>query len=292
MCVSPNTILQGDKYITVPCNRCFECIRLRKLNWTQRILSESYASDVTFFSLISYNPENYPDPDLPEKKEIQKLIKRLRVGLDRIFDVPKQFQELLGPQIDPLGLKKDSSKPIQLKYFIVSEYGEERNRLHYHAVFFLKNVDRCSFNRIFWKAYLETTWSKGFCSAFYLDYKWATYVCKYIQKSYNMMLYSRLGKSSYIDSGEFGNTDIPSFNINGRVLSAPRSWSKQILGEQKYSLYARQESLKIKTSLLSQSDKLLINEKHFIDNPDKLPPDVVDRYDPSLGISENTDFYG
>lgn len=86
MCISPISIRDpsdrsGKCYIAVPCGRCVECQRARKNKWLVRIMSELSVSDVAYFSLISYNDESYPDPDLPEKSEIQKLVKRLRALL-------------------------------------------------------------------------------------------------------------------------------------------------------------------------------------------------------------------
>lgn len=261
MCINPQTITtpKGVK-VVVSCQRCFECIRKRKLDWQIRIASEAYASDVSFFSLISYNEENLPDPDLPDKEAIQKLVKSLRMRLERNF----------------YALKKDFNKPIELKYFIVSEYGEERNRLHYHALFFLKNVDFVLCNRLFWKELLENTWSKGFCSAFDLQPCNIAYVTKYIQKDYNMLLSSRLGLASWLSgvkAEDFTSWlyEQPSFVFMGKPHVAPRSWRMKLLGRLTNNQISRNmqivRALDNHVDKIPLSDKILINEKFLSENP-------------------------
>lgn len=261
MCINPQTITtpQGVK-VVVSCQRCFECIRKRKLDWQIRIASEVYASDVSFFSLISYNDDFLPDPDLPDKGAIQRLVKSLRSRLERNF----------------FAMKKDFNKPISLKYFIVSEYGEERNRLHYHAIFMINNVDYILCNRIFWKELLENTWGKGFCSAFDLQPCNIAYVTKYIQKEYNMLLSSRLGLANWLqgvraeDFTEWLYVQ-PSFVFMGKPHIAPRSWRLKLLGKVNASLISNNIRCKNlhsnKPDKMSYTDKLLINEKFLSDNP-------------------------
>lgn len=240
---------QHGKLITFECGRCFECIRKRKLHWTIRLSSQMSASDVAFFSLISYNEENYPDPDNYEKEEIQKLIKRLRSRLERNF----------------FYMKKDFNKPITLSYFIVSEYGEEKNRLHYHALFFLDNVNECECNRVFWKSFLEETWSRGFCSAFPLDHKQITYCCKYMQKSYNMLLHSQsLGKQQYIKSAKdkLKYDELDTYPINGKHYVVPRSW-REALRSGHHNTVA---SKSIKCNMENQAPKMLLRDRITLNN--------------------------
>lgn len=280
MCISPKLLIVKGERIQVSCGKCFECIRNRKREWLQRILSEVSVSDVCFFSLISYNDDNYPSPDVADKVAIQKLIKRLRVALERNFSNGSGF------------------KP-KLKYFIVSEYGEERNRLHYHALFFVRHVDETVLPRQIWKELLEKEWGKGFCSAFYLDPKSAKYCVKYIQKQYNSMFYSRIGGDSYAFSQlgvDYNGDELPVFPINGKPFLAPRSMRIRALennfgarAEMINSIRARKLSQKPSSCVLSLEDKKLINDKHIADNADLfIPKETIPKLDNSL-ISPNTD---
>ena len=115
MCVSPNSIRVYNKIsgistvVPVPCNHCYECVRKRKLDWELRLTVESSVSAHTFFGMLTYNDECYHDQ--PDVKEIQYYIKRLRYNLNKFYP------------------------GATLKYFLVSELGELKQRLHYHVIY-------------------------------------------------------------------------------------------------------------------------------------------------------------
>lgn len=205
-------------------------------------------SDIAFFSLISYNEENYPDPDNYDKVGIQLLNKRLLTRLNREFHF----------------MAKNQDERISMRYFIVSEYGEERNRLHYHAIYFFRNVDPIEFHYVFWKSFLEETWKKGFCSAFELDHKTITYTCKYLQKSYNMMLYSKgLGKSAYAESFQAPFDDeLLTYVINGKRHVIPKSWQDDLDKPERRAIALA----KIRDDMMRSSPKLLFRDRITLNN--------------------------
>lgn len=285
MCVSPKTIKRGSQFITVSCGHCYQCIRKRKLDWEVRISSELSVSDSSFFSLISYNPENLPEPMVADKKAIQDLIRRLR----RFFDYT------YGPS-------------VKLKYFIVSEYGEMRNRLHYHAIFFIKGLD---IDRYQWKVLLEKEWGKGFCSAYNLSSNWIHYAVKYMQKSYNIMLASRLGYDAYDKSHqEFSKVECssglkdeipydmvdgyPKYYIKGKGYPLPRSWyDKKFSNPWLRSVVDRNNAI---ARSIGKTSKDYENEyerqcKFLSDNPDCAEVEKP-RYDSRKGLTLNTEFDG
>lgn len=125
MCVSPNSIQVSNKYslqkkvYSVPCGYCFECVRKRKLDWEIRLSVESSVSAHTFFGMLTYNDMFYHvDVD---RNEIAYYIKRLRYNLDKFYP------------------------GATLKYFLVSELGELKDRLHYHVLYFVSKefTDSC-----------------------------------------------------------------------------------------------------------------------------------------------------
>lgn len=250
-------MMQAGKLVTFSCGRCFECVRKRKLDWVIRLHAEMSVSDVAFFSLISYNEENYPDSGVYDIHAIQTLIKSLRMRLTRNFH----------------HMRKDVSKSIVLKYFIVSELGETLNRLHYHAVFFLSNIKEHDCTFVFWKELLENTWSKGFCSAFSLEHKTIVYTTKYIQKSYNMMLYSKgLGKNAYFDAFKdkvLSYDELDTYSINGKPHVIPRSWREELRGQQHNTIaasYVSNASLH-SSGKLSLRDRIVVNNAFQSENP-------------------------
>lgn len=119
MCISPQSTrlsryysgVGGTKVISLPCGHCYECIRKRKLGWEMRLTVESSVSAHTFFGMLTYSDVFYHQDVRP--KEISNYIKRLRYNLNRYYPGAK------------------------LKYFLVSEFGELKDRLHYHVLYFV-----------------------------------------------------------------------------------------------------------------------------------------------------------
>ena len=247
---------RNGSLVTFECGRCFECIRKRKLHWTIRLHSELSVADVAFFSLISYNEDNYPDPDNYDKVAIQKLVKRLRSRLNRNFGF----------------FRYDENRPIGLKYFIVSEYGEEKNRLHYHALFYLYNVNESDCTRIFWKSFLEETWGKGFCSAFPLDQKQITYTCKYMQKQYNMLLFSQsFGKYAFMLNApkDLPYNELDTYVLNGKHHVVPKSWREELRSSHHNTVasVAIRSEMENSNPKLSIRDRITLNNAYLRENP-------------------------
>lgn len=120
MCLSPNyKNLKGERMF-IPCGRCYECVRARKLGWEIRLNAANNWSDCSFFSLLTFDDEHYPVDDRDKAYHhdvIQHFIKRLRQRLNRFYN-----------------------SGIKLKYFVASEFGEQKDRLHFHACFFVKGM--------------------------------------------------------------------------------------------------------------------------------------------------------
>ena len=121
MCISPNSIkvpvsfkgFSAHKIVSVPCGHCYECVRKRKLDWEIRLTAESSASAHTFFGMLTYNDEFYHSD--VNRDEIAYYIKRLRYNLAKFYP------------------------GATLKYFLVSELGELKDRLHYHVLYFVSS---------------------------------------------------------------------------------------------------------------------------------------------------------
>ena len=122
MCLSPryitNRSLHWDLFqplkLQVPCGKCEECKRSNRSDWFVRSYYEWQKSqNSTFFYTLTYNNDNLPKfagIACFRKKDLQDFLKRLRFRLDKYN--------------------------VKLKYLITCEYGELRNRSHYHALFF------------------------------------------------------------------------------------------------------------------------------------------------------------
>lgn len=217
MCIAPHRKKNRlGEFVDYPCGKCFECVRKRKLDWEIRMNYALQWSDCAFFTLLSFDEEHYPENPYDKSenvKRVQDFVKRLRKRLNKDFG------------------------NVKLKYFIATEFGEERNRLHYHCCFFLKGVNitwrdfnaiihsykiynfetnesfflmhssvpkACVYLRQHPKAKLyEPVWPFGYVGNSY-NLKMCPakirYTCKYIQKQYNSKVYSRFSMSEIASS--------------------------------------------------------------------------------------------
>lgn len=99
----------------VPCGRCLECKRQRRLTWANRLMAERMYHKYASFITLTYADEWLP-PTL-QFDDLQKFWKRLR-------------KDLQGRKI---------------KYYACGEYGDKTRRPHFHAIVFgldFKGSDR------------------------------------------------------------------------------------------------------------------------------------------------------
>lgn len=122
ICLTPITVEypKGSKhYIGVPCGKCVNCLKTRANDWVFRLKQEWKVSKNAFFITLTYADECLPRSKLnglPQvcKTDVQKFFKRLR----------KNEAE----KIEKSGYK--------IRYYLVSEYGGNTHRPHYHALLF------------------------------------------------------------------------------------------------------------------------------------------------------------
>jgi hypothetical protein len=112
--------------ITVPCGKCAPCMNRIRNQWTFRLEQELKNSSTAWFITLTHAEEN--NNGNVQKETIQLFLKRLR-------------------------------KYSKFRYYIISEYGPETNRPHYHGLIFNFNASHDRFNELLWK-----TWGKGFIS--------------------------------------------------------------------------------------------------------------------------------
>lgn len=175
MCLSPVTIYNPSRnyrdgldklYLSVPCGKCEACRRKKVNDWYVRLGYDYYNllkhGGQVLFVTFTYNPESLPylntfdgafDSLCPSygevpkvnipcfsKKDVQYMLKRLRALLCE-NQLPPRYQ---------LNITEG------VKYFVVSEFGHEKKRPHYHVLFFLpKKVDTFVFQVL-----CELAWSR------------------------------------------------------------------------------------------------------------------------------------
>jgi hypothetical protein len=205
--VYEETELKGrhDKLILAPCGYCSECEAKKRSEWAFRLHWESLDHKFGWFCMLTYNAESAPwinpytgefkrgsEMDMhdltefqmfPYKRDIQTFIKRLR-----------RRQEYYH--------KKGLCENPEIRYFIVSEYGENATeRPHFHAVIF----GMTPFIRQ--QLLLYKIWKNGFVTARPLDVskgqRGFMYLTKYLYKQKKLKKhfvppYSLMSKKPYI----------------------------------------------------------------------------------------------
>lgn len=142
-------------FIAVPCGKCILCREKKRNEWACRAICESQLYDNRpFFITLTYAPEWLP-ADGVNKRDVQLFLKRLRILLER-----RGFTN-------------------KIRYFMVSEYGKNTHRAHYHGILYnlpaeLKTTDILHL--------VEDAWNLGFCYCRPCDEGSTYYSMKYMRK--------------------------------------------------------------------------------------------------------------
>ena len=106
-----NCYLYGfpDMIYIVPCGKCPDCLKAKKLAWTTRLIAENRSNEKKgmkgYFLTLTYRDSCCPSD--VKKSDLQNFLKRFRFHLDE----------------------------VGLRYFAVGEYGDHFGRPHYHMCF-------------------------------------------------------------------------------------------------------------------------------------------------------------
>lgn len=157
-----------------PCGQCEPCLVNRKRIWSHRIMLESFAHARNTFVTLTYDDKHLPMVDgIPtlDPTHTRDWLKRIR----------------------------KSYEPQRLRYFLVGEYGDEKERPHYHAVLFgyptclngqtnLVDPVCCSVCTA-----VQETWPFGSVQLLPLRDNLARYICGYVTKKMTSPTDLRLG---------------------------------------------------------------------------------------------------
>lgn len=130
--------------LVVPCGKCDNCKLEVKRQWALRMVNEARYYDNNSFVTFTYSEDN-----IPENRSLRKDAFRLFI---------KAFREKL---------RRDGKE--ELRYFAVGEYGELKDRPHYHMIMFgydFKDV-RYPVDKNVYRVvdYLQDSWKKGFVTS-------------------------------------------------------------------------------------------------------------------------------
>lgn len=107
------------KYLPVPCGHCRTCIALRQSYFIQRCQMEAFDNDIWYFTIT------YQNSMLP-----RRLVNGLSIPYPDFSDVQKMFKRI----------RKRNFFGSSFRYFVVSEYGGETHRPHFHGMIFTPKI--------------------------------------------------------------------------------------------------------------------------------------------------------
>lgn len=215
-----------DYFVNVDCGRCINCFRKYMSAWRFRLIHECLSMsreqmNRTYFATLTLEPKYYTDKKHLLKKYIRQFLEHVRY--------------------------RCGSSP---RHFIVTERGEKKNRLHFHAIFF---------DAPFKRSLLHNLWKYGFVAVRLLNEPPYTvsqsisYCTSYVTKGkkgivenvikpedYPIVLVSPGLGSSYVSKNRFihhQNVLFPmAFDLNGTVRSLPRYLRQKVFNPDELTL--------------------------------------------------------
>jgi hypothetical protein len=152
-----------EQSILVPCGQCMQCRISKQRQWATRMVHESYMHDESCFLTLTIADEHRNERHSVDQRDMQLFMKRLRKHLS----------------------------PKKIRVFYASEYGEDTDREHYHAIIFgYMPEDRENFRKndqgdmLYTSKTLEKLWGKGFITIGNFTATTADYCAKYVTKAY------------------------------------------------------------------------------------------------------------
>lgn len=151
----------SDLQQTINCGQCIGCRLERSRQWAVRCVHESKLHIMNCFITLTYDEDHYPSDHSLSVRDFQLFMKRLR----------KHFSD------------------INIRYYACGEYGEQRNRPHYHAILFgIDFSDKFLYsdgpNPTYFSPLLMKIWGKGLCVIGTVTFDSAAYVARYVTKKF------------------------------------------------------------------------------------------------------------
>lgn len=164
MCYSPVKVSKYGTDIVVPCGKCLSCQLDKDKIWSLRVASEAsqhryvYQCTLTYdnnhvpFTCVDELPPRYRNGKFPflrnfpiprcigllDKTDAQKFLKRFRINLLRLINSQINYENKQNYYKNGERNKFSyrTSKEVNIRYYLVGEYGYNFARPHYHVIFF------------------------------------------------------------------------------------------------------------------------------------------------------------
>lgn len=158
--------------MAVPCGRCPSCIRNDAQQWRVRLQQEFRLAPYSFFVTLTYSDENLPI------REVSLDGKESRV----VYDVSKRDVQLFLKRFRKFLSSRLSSEDYKARYYLVSEYGPNTFRPHYHAIIFSSFGFRDELSVEHKEVYqaIQRCWNLGYVDVSKCNQQRIAYVTKYM----------------------------------------------------------------------------------------------------------------
>lgn len=230
------------RFVYVPCGKCEACQMKKRQQWSFRLRNEMETSNSAYFITLTYDDDsltyNFQNIDgkvvpvpIVVKKDVQLFLKRLRKHLDSYNEAKR--------------IDNPNFENVRLRYFLVSEYGPNTLRPHYHMLLF--NFPNDLTNKI--DEFIDKSWGNGFISISPVTDARIMYLCSYCLDNStlpkylapNFMLCSRkpgIGSSFFDKDNTISKlfsdeSDIVTTIVNGKPFSQriPRYYKDKLFDE-------------------------------------------------------------
>ncbi|WNK14875.1 MAG: replication initiator protein [Microvirus sp.] len=177
-----STGMEGNNLL-LPCGKCEGCLEDRGREWATRCTHEAQMHEHNCVLTLTYDEKNLPDNESLRHRDVQLFLKRQRQ------DIVRAQRPQSGLQAAELPLLIDGD----MKYFMCGEYGEKKQRPHYHVMLFgLDYNDKEKWsktprgNQLWRSPYLDKKWGLGQALIGEMSWQSAAYITQYtIQKMTN-----------------------------------------------------------------------------------------------------------
>lgn len=218
-----------DYYINVDCGRCINCFRKYMSAWRFRLLHECMSlsqqqMNRTYFASLTIEPRWYSEKKQQLKKYVRQFLERVRYEYGH-----------------------------SVRHFIVTERGEEKQRLHFHAIFFDTDVPMAAFHNLWKYGFVKirrlvghpkysVSQSVSYCTSYVTKGKKGRIDNIISPEDFPLVLVSPgIGKSyvhrSYTIHHQPNGVLFPSaFEVNGTLRSLPRYLRQKVFSESELKL--------------------------------------------------------
>lgn len=217
-CLNPQHIVNPHthEHLTVACGRCRACRNSIAKRWINRLEQEKRCWKYCFFVTLTYDNENLPrlyadgcslvdkddfsvripfnDLKFTNSRDTKYFNSRINHSLGipyaRVSDIQK-FHKRLNKYIHD----NYTQKYQNFRYFLVSEYGKDTFRPHYHALYFFNSTKVSDhFSEILSKTWQTNGFVKGRFDAQIVQGSATSYVAQYLNSFLDLPSFYQNGK--------------------------------------------------------------------------------------------------